>query len=153
MSPTDHQRRRPRLASERSRVPSYVRFLICYFFLEIKFLTSNYTNRYNTFASAGSDGTVSIWDHKLKKRLRQYPRYDTAVPSIAFNCDGTKLAVGVSYTWEEGEMGAKGASRPSVHIRTCGEEVKVRYRCSSCRICAHFVSFLCSQKGGRPSDG
>lgn len=27
---------------------------------------------YNTFASAGSDGTVSIWDHKVKKRLRQY---------------------------------------------------------------------------------
>jgi len=23
--------------------------------------------RYNTFASAGSDGTVSIWDHKVKK--------------------------------------------------------------------------------------
>ena len=63
-------------------------------------------NRYNTFASAGSDGTVSIWDHKSKKRLRQYPKYHAPVPSIAFNSDGTKLAVGVSYTWEEGEEGA-----------------------------------------------
>lgn len=79
---------------------------------------------YNTFASAGSDGTVSIWDHKLKKRLRQYPKYHSAVPSIAFNCDGTKLAVGVSYTWEEGEDGAKTAERPSVYIRTTGDEVK-----------------------------
>ncbi|EKM57701.1 uncharacterized protein PHACADRAFT_170913 [Phanerochaete carnosa HHB-10118-sp] len=79
---------------------------------------------YNTFASAGSDGTVSIWDHKLKKRLRQYPKYHSAVPSIAFNCDGTKLAVGVSYAWDEGEEGAKAAERPSVYIRNAGDEVK-----------------------------
>ncbi|KAI0078612.1 WD40 repeat-like protein [Panus rudis PR-1116 ss-1] len=81
---------------------------------------------YNTFASAGSDGTVSIWDHKLKKRLRQYPKYHSAVSSIAFNTDGTKLAAGVCYTWDEGEEGAKTAERPSVFIRKVGDEVKVR---------------------------
>ncbi|KAI0685726.1 WD40 repeat-like protein [Cytidiella melzeri] len=79
---------------------------------------------YNTFASAGSDGTVSIWDHKLKKRLRQYPKYNAAVPSVAFNCDGTKLAVGVSYMWDEGEQGSKTAERPRVFVRTTGDEVK-----------------------------
>ena len=88
-------------------------------------------NRYNTFASAGSDGTVSIWDHKSKKRLRQYPKYHAPVPSIAFNSDGTRLAVGVSYTWEEGEEGAKTAERPAVFIKNVGEEVKVRIRFSS----------------------
>ncbi|KAH9923407.1 WD40 repeat-like protein [Epithele typhae] len=80
--------------------------------------------KFNTFASAGSDGTVSIWDHKSKKRLRQYPKYNAPVPSVAFNCDGTKLAVGVSYTWEEGEEGAKTAGRPAVWIKTVGDEVK-----------------------------
>ena len=80
---------------------------------------------YNTFASAGSDGTVSVWDHKSKKRLRQYPRYHSAVNSVAFNCDGTKLAVGVSYNWDEGTDGAKGAPMPSVYIRGVGDEVKV----------------------------
>ncbi|KAJ3488280.1 hypothetical protein NLI96_g2945 [Meripilus lineatus] len=79
---------------------------------------------YNTFASAGSDGTVSIWDHKLKKRLRQYPKYQAPVPSIAFNCDGSKLAIGVSYNWDEGEEGAKSAERPAVYVRTTGDEVK-----------------------------
>jgi len=79
---------------------------------------------YNTFASAGSDGTVSIWDHKVKKRLRQYQKYKTAIPSIAFNCDGSKLAVGVSYTWDEGEEGAKGAERPAVFVKNVGDEVK-----------------------------
>ncbi|TFY82888.1 hypothetical protein EWM64_g1121 [Hericium alpestre] len=73
---------------------------------------------YNTFASAGSDGTVSIWDHKVKKRLRQYPRYQNSIASIAFNKDGSKLAVGVSYTWDNGEEGAKTAERPGIFIRT-----------------------------------
>lgn len=81
--------------------------------------------RYNTFASAGSDGTVSIWDHHSKKRLRQYHKYNGPIPSIAFNRDGTRLAVGVSYTWDEGETGAKTAERPAVWIRNVGEEVKV----------------------------
>ncbi|KAF8240272.1 WD40 repeat-like protein [Tricholoma matsutake] len=80
--------------------------------------------RYSTFASAGSDATVSIWDHKVKKRLRQYPKYAGPVSSLAFNCDGTKLAVAVSYTWDEGEAGLKTAERPAVAIRKLGDEVK-----------------------------
>ena len=83
-------------------------------------------SRYNTFASAGSDATVSIWDHKVKKRLRQYPKYTNPIASIAFNCDGTKLAVGVSYTWDEGEVGARNSERPMVCVRKLGDEVKVR---------------------------
>ncbi|KAH7929920.1 WD40 repeat-like protein [Leucogyrophana mollusca] len=81
---------------------------------------------HNTFASAGSDGTVSIWDHKVKKRLRQYPKYAAPIPSIAFNCDGTRLAVGVSYTWDDGEEGAKSAERPTVFVKKTGDEVKPR---------------------------
>ncbi|KAF5356822.1 hypothetical protein D9756_006825 [Leucocoprinus leucothites] len=80
--------------------------------------------KYNTFASAGSDGTVSIWDHKVKKRLRQYPKLSNPVSSIAFNSDGSKLAMGVCYTWDEGESGARSAQQPMVVIRKLGEEVK-----------------------------
>ncbi|KAF9533134.1 WD40-repeat-containing domain protein [Crepidotus variabilis] len=80
---------------------------------------------YNTFASAGSDGTVSIWDHKVKKRLRQYPKYPGSVASVAFNCDGTKIAVGISYTWDEGEQGMKTQNiTPWVGVRKVGDEVK-----------------------------
>lgn len=81
---------------------------------------------YNTFASAGSDGTVSIWDHKVKKRLRQYPKFNSPVSSIAFNKEGTKLAMGISYTWDEGEGGLKSAQQPMVVVRKLGDEVKVR---------------------------
>ncbi|KAJ2912363.1 hypothetical protein MD484_g8053, partial [Candolleomyces efflorescens] len=90
---------------------------------------------YNTFASSGSDGTLSIWDHKVKKRLRQYPKYPNAVSAIAFNCDGTKIAVGASYTWDEGEEGLKSRSGtgvggngagvlPWLGVRKLGEEVR-----------------------------
>ncbi|KAG9221543.1 hypothetical protein CCMSSC00406_0009366 [Pleurotus cornucopiae] len=81
---------------------------------------------YNTFASAGSDGTVSIWDYKVKKRLRQYPKFDSPIPSIHFNSDGKRLAIGVSYTWDEGDEGAKTAERPSVWIGKVGDETKVK---------------------------
>ncbi|KZP03377.1 WD40 repeat-like protein [Athelia psychrophila] len=79
---------------------------------------------YNTFASAGSDGILSIWDHKVKKRLKQYQKYKTAISSIGFNCDGAKLAIGVSYTWDEGEEGAKGAERPAIYIKSVGDDFK-----------------------------
>lgn len=102
------------------------------------------SHRYNTFASAGSDGTVSIWDHKLKKRLRQYPKYQAPVPSVAFNCDGTRLAVGVSYNWDEGDEGAKTAERPTVFVRTTGDEVKV---CSLWGSMIRWLTNFCTAKG------
>ncbi|KAJ7597621.1 WD40 repeat-like protein [Mycena floridula] len=82
--------------------------------------------KFNTFASAGSDGTVSIWDHKIKKRLRQLPRFNVPVSSVAFNCEGTKMAVATSYTWDQGEAGLKTATAPAIAIRTLGDEVKPR---------------------------
>ncbi|KAG6812833.1 hypothetical protein H0H92_016102 [Tricholoma furcatifolium] len=79
---------------------------------------------FNTFASGGSDATVSIWDHKVKKRLRQYPKFTNPISSLAFNCDGTKLAIAASYTWDEGEAGLKIAERPAIFVRKLGDEVK-----------------------------
>ncbi|PVG01361.1 WD40 repeat-like protein [Serendipita vermifera] len=81
---------------------------------------------YHTFASAGSDGLVSIWDHTAKKRLRQYPKYHNAVNAVAFNRTGSRLAVGVSYGWDKGQEGARlpENGRVSVFIRDVGDEVK-----------------------------
>ena len=69
---------------------------------------------------------MSIWDHKVKKRLRQYPRYNSPVAALAFSADGARLAVGASYTWDAGEEGARTAERPALFVRELGEEVKVR---------------------------
>ncbi|KAI0261891.1 WD40 repeat-like protein [Gloeopeniophorella convolvens] len=79
---------------------------------------------YNTFASGGSDGTVSVWDHKVKKRLRQYPRYPSPIAALAFSTDGSRLAVGSSYTWDAGEEGARTTERPQLFVRDLGDEIK-----------------------------
>jgi len=71
---------------------------------------------FGTFASGGSDGIVSVWDYKLKKRLRQYAKFHAAVTSVAFNSTGTKMAVGVGYLHEEGH-GEKG-SKSSIIIKS-----------------------------------
>lgn len=97
--------------------------------------------RYNTFASGGSDGTVSLWDHTAKKRLKQYPKYNSAVTSMSFSSSGEKLAIGVSYAWDEGEDGAKkeaeakGGKVVEVKIRKVSDEVKVRGCSKSTRVC------------------
>ena len=89
---------------------------------------------HNTFASAGSDGTVSIWDHKVKKRLRQYPKFPGPVAAVGFNCDGSKVAVAVSYTWDEGEAGLKASGvAPWIGVRKVGDEVKVSFFASFVR--------------------
>jgi cell cycle arrest protein BUB3 len=90
---------------------------------------ANVIHRYHTFASAGSDGLVSIWDHTAKKRLRQYPKYHNAINAVSFNKTGTKLAVGVSYGWDKGQEGARlpENNRVSIFVREVGDEVKVRH--------------------------
>jgi cell cycle arrest protein BUB3 len=97
---------------------------------------------YNTFASGGSDATVSIWDHKVKKRLRQYTKYNAPVAALAFSADGSRLAIGASYTWDAGEEGARTAERPSLFIRELGEEVKVRLLDRLAVVCARGLNFL-----------
>ncbi|KAK6908465.1 cell cycle arrest protein BUB3 [Kwoniella mangroviensis CBS 8886] len=52
---------------------------------------------HNTFASGGSDGCISIWDHNAKKRMKLYSKYPTSISALAFSPDGSKLAIGASY--------------------------------------------------------
>lgn len=58
---------------------------------------------YYTFASGGGDGTISIWDGENKKRVKRLPQYPTSIASISFGCDGGRMAIASSYTFEEGE--------------------------------------------------
>lgn len=98
--------------------PQYA--LVC-----IELQQADLARRYNTFASAGSDGNVSTWDHKAKKRLRQFPKYKDPVSSIAFNNEGSHLAIATSYTWDTGKDGCKDGVTPAIYIRKLGDEVKV----------------------------
>lgn len=59
---------------------------------------------FGTFATAGCDGIVNIWDGNNKKRIYQYPPYRMGISSMDFNFDGSLLAIAVSYTWESGDV-------------------------------------------------
>ncbi|KAF9033802.1 hypothetical protein BJ165DRAFT_1534358 [Panaeolus papilionaceus] len=63
-------------------------------------------------------------DHKIKIRLRQYPKLSGLKAALAFKNNGTKLAVGVSYLWDEGDEGMAAGVTPWVGVRTVGDEVK-----------------------------
>jgi len=77
-----------------------------------------------------------MWDHKTKKRLKQF-KYTQPVASVALNCDGSKMAIATSYTWDEGEAGVKTAESPAIHIRVLSDEMKV---CST--LIYTFASYL-----------
>lgn len=103
--------------------PPRVRTILFYFIIIYQFI---YFDSHGTFASAGGDGTVSIWDHSAKKRLKQYPKYSLGVQDIVFSHDGSRLAIAVSYGWENGaEQAAKSVGTAQVFIREMGDEVKV----------------------------
>eukprot|EP01054_Gregarina_sp_Poly1_P001380 Gregarina_sp_Poly_1__1379@NODE_1341_length_4343_cov_180_690131_g429_i1_p2_GENE_NODE_1341_length_4343_cov_180_690131_g429_i1NODE_1341_length_4343_cov_180_690131_g429_i1_p2_ORF_typecomplete_len366_score42_36ANAPC4_WD40/PF12894_7/4_6e09ANAPC4_WD40/PF12894_7/1_8ANAPC4_WD40/PF12894_7/0_23ANAPC4_WD40/PF12894_7/0_002ANAPC4_WD40/PF12894_7/1_1e06WD40/PF00400_32/1_2WD40/PF00400_32/2e03WD40/PF00400_32/3_2e05WD40/PF00400_32/60WD40/PF00400_32/7_4e02WD40/PF00400_32/0_00011WD40/PF00400_32/0_31WD40_like/PF17005 len=63
-------------------------------------------NRYNTFATGGGDGLVSVWDGLSKKRLWKLSKaFPTAITSLAFSNDGSRLALAVSSDFSQGTHG------------------------------------------------
>lgn len=58
---------------------------------------------HGTFATGGSDGGVCVWDGYAKKRLWRLNPFDTSISSLCFSSDGSQLAIGVSYTYDNGE--------------------------------------------------
>ncbi|OAO17605.1 mitotic checkpoint protein BUB3 [Blastocystis sp. ATCC 50177/Nand II] len=80
---------------------------------------------YGSFATGGSDGSVSMWDAVAKKRLAYFVNYTPGVVCLAFNRDGTKLAIGCSYAFEEGAGNPKAEMPCSIAIRSMKDaEVK-----------------------------
>ncbi len=53
---------------------------------------------------AGCDGVVNMWDGRNQKRLCQLTGYPTSIAAMAFNADGSRLAIASSYTYESGEV-------------------------------------------------
>eukprot|EP01027_Heterolobosea_sp_BB2_P003958 GEZU01005955.1.p1 GENE.GEZU01005955.1~~GEZU01005955.1.p1 ORF type:complete len:191 (+),score=35.35 GEZU01005955.1:591-1163(+) len=76
---------------------------------------------YGTFATGGCDGMVNIWDGNNKKRLCQYHKYPTSIAALAFNYDGTYLAIASSYTYENGELPPNEQPPDEIYIRMPSE--------------------------------
>uniref|UniRef100_U5EUS7 Mitotic checkpoint protein BUB3 n=1 Tax=Corethrella appendiculata TaxID=1370023 RepID=U5EUS7_9DIPT len=76
---------------------------------------------YNTFATGGSDGFVNIWDGFNKKRLCQFHLYDSSIASLAFNHDGSTLAIACSYL-DEQEKPPEPLPEPTLYVRYVSEQ-------------------------------
>ena len=77
---------------------------------------------YGTFATGGADGTVVTWDGNNKKKISSLVKLPTSVACLAFNKNGTELAMASSYTFEEGE---RDHPREEIYVRDVLEtEVK-----------------------------
>lgn len=74
---------------------------------------------YGTFATGGSDGGVCVWDGGAKKRLWRLNPFDTAVSSLGFSPDGSMIAMGVSYTFDDGDKAQ--VPRPELAVRAITE--------------------------------
>lgn len=57
----------------------------------------------NSPRQGGCDGAVVTWDGLNKKKLSTLPKCQTSISALAFNHDGSELAIASSYTFEEGE--------------------------------------------------
>lgn len=50
---------------------------------------------HGTFATAGSDGVVSMWDVRAKKRVKQWASCGQSINALAFASDGRTLVMGI----------------------------------------------------------
>jgi len=73
--------------------------------------------KYQTFATGGSDGFVSTWDGFNKKRLCIYHRYPTTISALAFTENGDKLAIGSSYLDETTIESGSYIPEPDIYLR------------------------------------
>ena len=69
---------------------------------------------HGTFATGGADGTVVTWDGNSKKKLATVAKLPTSIACLAFNGNGTELAMASSYTFEEGE---RDHPREEIYVR------------------------------------
>lgn len=70
---------------------------------------------YGTFATAGGDGVVSVWDLKNKKRVKQYSSIGFPIKCIAFSSDARVLAMG---TMTEDDQGPCESRQGRIFLRT-----------------------------------
>ena len=71
------------------------------------------------FATGGGDGLVNVWDGARRKRLHQYPAFETGVAALAFSASGGLLAAATSYG---GEQGDADAPAPAIRTRRVGND-------------------------------
>jgi len=72
---------------------------------------------HGTFATGGCDGSVVTWDGLHKKKLVVLPKFPSSIAAMAFNRDGSELAIASSYTFEDGDRGDDAAGKDEIYVK------------------------------------
>lgn len=73
--------------------------------------------KFGTFVTGGCDGAAVAWDGLHKKKLTVFPKFPTSIAALAFNHDGTELAIASSYTFEDGERDGDRKVKDEIYVR------------------------------------
>lgn len=57
---------------------------------------------FGTFCTAGSDGSLHIWDKESRHRIKQSSTLGGAITAATFNASGSLMAYAISYDWFRG---------------------------------------------------
>lgn len=84
----------------------------------------SFNPKYNTFASAGSDGTFNFWDKDTKQCVKKFEKCNQTISAAAFQQtkDAHTLPLyvyAVSYDWHKGPEFDKAEERHSLYIHAC----------------------------------
>ena len=71
----------------------------------------NFHQAWGTFATAGSDGSFSIWDKNERQRLKGFPATGVPITAADFNNQGSIYAYAHSYDWSQGHEAYTGDMR------------------------------------------
>ncbi|BGP28714.1 RNA export factor gle2 [Rhodotorula toruloides] len=86
-------------------------------------------NSMGTFVTAGSDGTLNIWDHNSRTRLKTIVDVGGPVVAARFNHSSQYLAYAISYDWSQGYQGNTAAQKTKIMLHPCQEdEVKPKIK-------------------------
>ncbi|KAL2270374.1 hypothetical protein VTJ83DRAFT_2558 [Remersonia thermophila] len=71
----------------------------------------------NLLATAGSDGTYSLWNVSARCRVRAYPKAEGPITAASFRSDGKAIACAVGYDWAQGYLGNRPGAVCKVMLR------------------------------------
>ncbi len=66
-------------------------------------MTCEVERRRNCLVTGGGNHSVCFWDYKSKKRITQITVFEQPIAALAFNADGSRLAIASSYLYENGK--------------------------------------------------
>jgi len=84
-------------------------------------------HKFNTFATAGSDGVYTFWDKDAKRKLKSFEASGNAITAATFNHQGNIFAYAVGYDWSKGIEYADKQTYSKIHLHAVKDDEISKY--------------------------